>query len=195
MAGKIKKQEAYELVRSAYLNNTGVSRDSLRDLVDYFVPPLPKVAKTADQWVSSACAKNDVRDWPNLIFVHGGFMYSTDGHRMYRAVTGLPSGYYEPKTLLPSAYRGAHPITTRLDYFFPKPLQAWDRAALRDGTQELGVNTKNANLLRFDCSKFAFDAVYLYGACNGCEDTTLYFYENRVSGRSPFGEFILMGVR
>ncbi len=192
---KIKRQEAYDLLRSAYLNNTEIERGELRDLVDYFVPPLPKIAKTADQWVSSACAKNDVRDWPNLVFSHNGFMYGTDGHRMHRAVTALPDGYYEPKTLLPSTYSGPHPITTRLDYFFPKQLQAGDCALLSDGVQVPGLNVKNANLSKFEISKFLFNAVYLHGACNGCMGTTLYFYENRVSGRSPFGEFIIVGVR
>lgn len=193
---KITKQEAYDIVRQAEANGGVVMGSELKELVRYFAPPIPKIAKTAEQWVAMACGKKDIREWPNYLHALGGWLYGTDGHRIHRTHTSLVDGYYEPVTLLPStAYLRPFPIAGRESAFFPSAMPS---AGVRfdSGEEVHGPNVKNCELVCFPAlSDVPFDKKLLRQACNGEESTLLYLDSKTAYGHSTFGQFVIMGVK
>ena len=193
---KITKQEAYDVVLQAEANQGVVMGSELKELVRYFAPAIPKVVKTAEQWVSSACAKDDIREWPNYLHALGGWLYGTDGHRIHRAHTALVDGYYEPVTMLPATGNlRPFPIVGRESAFFPSAMPS---AGVRfdSGEEVHGPNVKNCEQVRFPpLSGVPFDKRLLRQACNGEESTLLYLDSTTAYGHSTFGQFVIMGIK
>lgn len=99
-ASKIKKCSKKALFDVICRSITGgalanVQTEVLAELYAYFTPPVPKVPKTREQWVSLAIGKKDVREHLNYLYSDGNTLVATDGRRLHSTPTDLPAGYYD----------------------------------------------------------------------------------------------------
>ena len=191
---KMTKLQAFELIKRAIDNNEGLEGATLKDLLTFFAPPLPKVAKTAEQWVCKAAGKNDVREWVNYLYAHDGWLYATDGHRAHRVRTNLTNGYYDPLTMHPADHiRCENPLVRNVNSFFPSIFKGMQPVTV-SSAEEVQVSSK---LSRYEwCGEsHAFDKKYVTAAINHEDSTPLYIRDDRLHGVSSFGEFIIMGLR
>lgn len=96
------RKQAYAMLRLLAEENptvTTMSRQELAQLLAYFNPPLPRVAKTPFEWVAKAVAgKKDVRHYLQYLNVNArGHLWASNGHRAHVwRNCGLKPGYYLP---------------------------------------------------------------------------------------------------
>tara|TARA_R110000764_G_C10834885_1_gene363322 strand:+ start:126 stop:638 length:513 start_codon:yes stop_codon:yes gene_type:complete len=165
----------------------------LKELVRYFAPAIPKIAKTAERWVAMACGKNDVREWVNFVFARDGWLYGTDGHRIHRVRTERPEGFYEPATMLRVELETPGAVNRVGGFFHGRPDGL--PSSVSAGVEHAGPCVKNSAQLKFVMSTFAFDKCLVMAAVNGDVSALLYVTEDKMRGTSEFGEFVLMGLR
>lgn len=81
------------------MENLDEHRENLAKLYAYFMPTLPKKAKTPFQWLAQAAAKNDAREYLRFVYVNGDEAVATDGYRLHLLRhTGWTPGWYNPST-------------------------------------------------------------------------------------------------
>lgn len=194
-AKRATKKIAYEMAIKLKQGEV-LSDKELDSLLLYFAPSAPKVAKTAIEWVAKAVATNDIRYYLNFIRVQDGFAYGTDGHRIHRAVSDLPTGFYCPKTLaLVDDVGGTYPrvaeVMTRL--------KDADNARATLGELTKGVSAKKPYLLH-EGLDVAISANYITSALNSSDDSSVIEYEPynsgyRIHGSNEHGVFVVMPMR
>lgn len=192
-AKKATRKAAYGLVIKLK-HNQSLTDEQMDSLLLYFAPSAPKVAKTAIEWVAKAAAKNDVRYYLNYIRVQDGYAYATDGHRMHRAVSDLPTGFYCPITLAQvdcdATYPDPNRVMTRLSNVKP---YVTDLTLLTKG-----VSHKTNYLLKPDID-IAVKESYLMTALNGQDDLLIEYepYNSgyRIHGDNQFGTYIIMPMK
>lgn len=194
-AKRATKKIAYEMAIKLKQGEV-LSDKELDSLLLYFAPSAPKVAKTAIEWVAKAVATNDIRYYLNFIRVQDGFAYGTDGHRIHRAVSDLPTGFYCPKTLaLVDDVGGAYPrvaeVMTRL--------KDADNTRATLGELTKGVSAKKPYLLH-EGLDVAISANYITSALNSSDDSSVIEYEPynsgyRIHGSNEHGVFVVMPMR
>lgn len=81
-----------ELIRTGKID---AGYEDLADIYAWFMPPIPAKAKTPQDWVAKAMAKDDIRDYLNYLYSDGTRLIATDGHRLHLCPTDLPEGYYD----------------------------------------------------------------------------------------------------
>ena len=80
------KKECFGTVEKAIQSGNSLSDYDLAKLYAYFMPNLPKKAKSIEEWVAKALPKkHDDRLWTNYIQVSQTFsvMFATNGHRLH----------------------------------------------------------------------------------------------------------------
>ena len=194
-AKRATKKIAYEMAIKLKQGEV-LSDKELDSLLLYFAPSAPKVAKTAIEWVAKAAATNDIRYYLNFIRVQDGFAYGTDGHRIHRAVSDLPTGFYCPKTLaLVDDVGGTYPrvaeVMTRL--------KDADNTRATLGELTKGVSAKKPYLLH-EGLDVAISANYITSALNSSDDSSVIEYEPynsgyRIHGSNEHGVFVVMPMR
>lgn len=194
-AKRATKKIAYEMAIKLKQGEV-LSDKELDSLLLYFAPSAPKVAKTAIEWVAKAVATNDIRYYLNFIRVQDGFAYGTDGHRIHRAVSDLPTGFYCPKTLaLVDDVGGTYPrvaeVMTRL--------KDADNTCATLGELTKGVSAKKPYLLH-EGLDVAISANYITSALNSSDDSSVIEYEPynsgyRIHGSNEHGVFVVMPMR
>lgn len=164
-------------------------------LLNYFAPAVPKVAKTAAQWVAKAASTDADRPGLYAVQVVGGTMYATDTHRLHWAPTELPAGTYCPKTLseLPPAmapnYQAVMPDPSTLATINGAEFEAH----LADNTDG---KSKFDRYQQHPCGLAVCES-YLTAALNGLHaaEVELRASDSMLYGRGPLGEFLIMGLR
>lgn len=194
-AKKATRKAAYEMAVKLKQGEV-LSDNELDSLLLYFAPSAPKVAKTAIEWVAKAVATKDIRYYLNFIRVQDGFAYGTDGHRIHRAVSDLPTGFYCPKTLaLVNDVGGTYPrvaeVMTRL--------KDADNTRATLGELTKGVSAKKPYLLH-EGLDVAISANYITSALNSSDDSSVIEYEPynsgyRIHGSNEHGVFVVMPMR
>ena len=94
-AVKMKKEEAAELIEQLYIDRNSVNDYELTRLYVYFMPALPKIARTDFQWLAKAISKDDTRPYLQYIYCDGEHAIATDGHRMHWLPCNIPVGFYD----------------------------------------------------------------------------------------------------
>lgn len=178
------RQQAFNHV-ATMLDINPTSAD-LQDLLLFFAPPMPKVPKTAEDWVAKAVDPKDLRVSLQHLYSDGERLIGCDGHVLLYAPTKRPVGYYCRKTMLPVPMEEKYPDVDRV---IPKDnchveIDCLDGLPRRCHSGEfyrviegLAVNEKMLNLA-FCCGPVDIKAV------DG----------RSIKGRNGFGEFVLMGA-
>ena len=183
------RAEAFAMLL-AFAESAGpMEPDTLSSLLNFFTIPVPKIAKTAEQWVAKACAGADEqRNQLRGLYVCQGVAFGSDGARLHWAPTKLEDGYYRPASLLPIDYHEAYP--SRVYELIAQPatgpeLSVKLTAELEDGKR----------LCRLPNGE-KYNVDFLTDAVNGADSLTFWSCGPEViHGRSQFGEFLLMAVR
>lgn len=92
---KPNKKEAQDILRTL-ADKHPESLEALSHLYTYFMPPAPKKAKTAWEWITLAMGYKDRREELNYVYVNERHIVSTDGHRLHLMPNndGLEPGFY-----------------------------------------------------------------------------------------------------
>lgn len=159
--------------------------------INYFAPSVPKVPKTAFEWVAKAVGINDIRSYLNFVYVEDGVAVATDGHRLHFANVDMPNGYYDARTGLE--------VTPDFGKF-----PEWRRVVPRDGTAKKSEKWEQATTTTNKKPEFitlidnrSFLKKYLDEAL-ATPGNTLLTDEgaaSRVTGDNQFGTFVIMGRR
>lgn len=187
-AERLSKKAAYELIVKMKKGET-LELWQIDSLMLYFAPPIPKTAKTAEQWVAKAVNKNDgTRPYLMYLHVSNGWLCGTDGHRLHRCHTELPDGYYDPKTLAKCEVSHNYPQVDRL--FYQHKVESFD-VEYMTRTVVKGVNCLSIEDLHWN-EQYIRDATNNATSCNVTYDTDKRC--KQMYGKSEFGEFIVMGI-
>lgn len=193
-AKKATRKAAYEMAIKLKQGEV-LSDNELDSLLLYFAPSAPKVAKTAIEWVAKAVATNDIRYYLNFIRVQDGFAYGTDGHRIHRAASDLPTGFYCPKTFAPVDVDGTYPRVEQVMTRLKDTVNT--QATLGDLTK--GVSDKKPYMLHGGLD-VAVSTSYITSALNSSDDSSVIEYEPynsgyRIHGSNEHGVFVVMPMR
>lgn len=94
--GKMKKDVLIKHLEELYEEAVDSHKSYLADLYSHFLPPAPKVAKTAVDWVFKAVYKGNARPCLQNIYCDGENIVATGGHRLHmaKAPEGTEVGFY-----------------------------------------------------------------------------------------------------
>lgn len=195
-AKRATKKIAYEMAIELKQGEV-LSDKELDSLLLYFAPSALKVAKTAIEWVAKAVAtgKYEVRYYLKYIRVQDGYAYGTDGHRIHRAASDLPTGFYCPKTFAPVDVDGTYPRVEQVMTRLKDTVNT--QATLGELTK--GVSAKKPYLLH-EGLDVAISANYITAALNSSDDSSVIEYEPynsgyRIHGSNEHGVFVVMPMR
>jgi len=180
------KKEAFSILLdskySAVPNQ--LSENDLDKLINYFAPPMPKIAKNVEQWV----AKKEVREYLNYLYVKDYIIYGCDGPRIHWGKTAFKDGYYDPKTLLPIDFNGTYPdinciINDNLDHCHSQNLN--DSTTIFRDIHCYLLNDMN------------YQQLFINEAVNGNDSIVFHTPDDnsKIRGHSQFGEFVIMRIR
>lgn len=160
-------------------------------LINYFAPSVPKVPKTAFQWVAKAVADDrDIRKYLRYVHVLDGEMVATDGHRLHIAKTNLANGFYDPKTGLPAECDMKYPDIKRVTPTHGESVEPCD---------EWRCETKLIDkkpLIASDVGGCFFNNVYLFDAmADSKSDSLVLDPKGALKGENQFGTFVIMPMR
>jgi hypothetical protein len=184
------KDRAFNRILQAIINGDSMKGEELERLLPFFEPRMPAQAKTSEQWVKKAVGKKDHRSWVNFMYSDEGYLYATDGHRAHKAPTDLPSGCYDPVSMLKVEDNDAQ--ITQLVRMFDAPQVNPLVAIVSEGVDI--VMTRKVHNIRFDGIGATFNKKYLMDATNRDVTTRLLVADNKARGFIGFGEFIVMGI-
>ena len=111
---KASRGEAYSIVSTLH-SGGDVSQEKLDELLNYFAPAVPPVAKTAFDWLSKACAVpgRDLREALHVVHVKNGKATACNGHCIFWGDVDMADGQYAPKTQ--KALETPHPNVPAFD--------------------------------------------------------------------------------
>lgn len=182
--GKLSKQQLIRHLESMYIEATESTRPLLADLYTHFLPPVPKRAKNAFEWVAKACSKELQRPYLNHVYCDGSKIVATDGHRLHYATApdGIEKGFYDHTG---KKIEGA-------DYTFPD----WERVVPKTDSRSDTLNIKTMeNILEISpisevnitkgenvflnigglCGQVCVEKRLLEDALNGQDEFTVHF--------------------
>jgi len=165
-----------------------IGESDLDSLINYFTPTIPKIPKTAEQWVAKACGTKDVRYYLNYLYVENGVAYGTDGHRMHWCDTKFDDGFYDPKTLLPTECDGKYPDVSR--FMLDKNTLGELLTANLSEVSEIFRDLHCYNL-----NNHYFQQKYINDALSGFKSINYYNKDDRIYSQSKFGQFVMISMR
>lgn len=195
-ATRATRAEAYALIVDLKIKRRELDPEDLDSLLLYFAPPLPKKARTVEQWVAKAVASGkEARAYLRYLFVKDGIIMASDGHRAHRGKTSLADGFYCPKTFAPVDFDGVFPDLDRV-YPIRSKLGVFEVNTLVKGAV-LKEKTGKTLAYRQISNGAAVDEAYLADALNGREDGVIRCDDEGrcMVGDSEFGEWVVMGMR
>lgn len=187
---KASRKEAYLLVKRLREGALLAPREQ-DELLNFFAPALPKIAKTAFNWVAAACGVRDIRSYLNVVHVKDGEMIASDGHRMHWAATTLDDGQYDPKTGLKLEESQG-------------PAPNFDRVKEVSNRHDAPFDLSNGEIIPREKFPPAFkifkdvqvNSAYLLTALNTKEPQGVcYVRRDRVFGSNAFGGYVVMRLR
>lgn len=93
---KPNKKLAQQMVASLYKDAHEEDQKVLASLYNYFMPAMPKIAKTDLEWAFKARETGkDARLYLEFSHSDGENLVGTDGHRVHISPTNLAKGYYD----------------------------------------------------------------------------------------------------
>lgn len=201
---KPSRSEAYTLVLDMKTGRRELQDRDVDALLRFFAPPLPKRAKTAEQWVAKAAGGwrevREVRKQLQYIMVENGVAYASDGRRAHRCKTTWADGYYDPKTFLPVGFNGvpvdiARVFPDRRQRFKDFSIEALEYGALarKEG------DARPLEYVRVPDS-VAVARGYFEDAVNGAETGPVFYADGPLRaqtmvGDGEFGDWVIMGLR
>ena len=165
------------------------SRD-VDSLLNYFAPSAPKTPRDSFEYCAKAVADHhDVRAYLRYVYVEGGDIVATDGHRMHYGTTDLTDGFYDPKTRLPVDVSHKYPEWRRI---VPK------REGMSVGPHDIGseVHRSGSTPVFATCLGGAnINNVYIAQA--GADTGRIYvdMHRNLVAGDTGHGAYVIQGIR
>jgi len=170
-----------------------MAKDDVEAIYKYFLPALPKIAKTNFEWVAKAAAKNHVREAMNYVHVANGVAEATDGHRLHRAPVDLPDGFYDPKGEMP--VDGEH-------LSFPDTTRIWPSGSVTMVQHEAGWETAEmyGNIVgqKVGDTDTWLQSKYVAAAVNGESNVMFYVVDKHTAVRGDRGDgrvFVIMPVK
>jgi len=162
LSKKPTKKECFSIVENMIESGHVPSEYELAKLYTYFMPSVPKKAKSAEDWIKKALPKSyDVRGWTNYIQVSDvhNLMFATDGYRLH--VKKIPS-------IDPGTYDKAYNRVTRENLQFN-----WNNSFLQI------INKTYENIKVFNVSDFETVKVGKYFAYKIKIDDENFIYINK----------------
>lgn len=103
------RKEALAIVKGLMEGIDPVDTADIERLYRYFLPAIPKVSKTGEQWVAKAIGDDKDVGRPFFQYLHAakGRLVATDGNRLHY-VEFHSTGFFDPKSM--------HPVKTGLTY-------------------------------------------------------------------------------
>lgn len=93
---RISKKGAFDIIIDLIESGAPLNERQAGELYGYFLPPVPKTAKTPRDWVAKTTAgKRRTRYSLEFVRVESGRMVAADGHRLHFTPSDLPDGYYD----------------------------------------------------------------------------------------------------
>lgn len=77
------KSQAFSIIKLLAADHGLENDPDMAKLYAYFLPPLPKKAKTPFEWVARAMADKDIRYYLNYVYITDKVIVATDGHRLH----------------------------------------------------------------------------------------------------------------
>jgi hypothetical protein len=191
------RNEAFDLMLDLKQGRP-LSPEQIDSLLRYFAPALPKVAKTAEQWVAKAVNPNEGRDYLRYVYVSNGVACGSDGYRVHRCRTTWPDGYYDPKTQLLVDFKPESVGFPEVDRFFYRRGKGLVCSLEDLETGAFAVETgKRKELIEYKRvpEGVAVNRKYLMDATNGAETGEVYDGGPQMLGVNEFGEWVIQGVR
>ena len=187
---KPNKKEAFSILVDAKYSSVPnqLSENDLDKLINYFAPPMPKIAKNVEQWVAKAVGKTDVREYLNYLYVKDTIIYGCDGSRVHWGKTAFKDGYYDPKTLLPIDFNGKYPDVNRVIQF----------DTLDNFSDNLNNSTSICNQIPcYLLSNNCYQQTLINDAVNGNDSIVFSTSDgyDKLRGHSQFGEFVIMCIK
>jgi len=196
--GAMKRSDIYEMIKSELTTGRKLNQaqvffdiDKIESVMKYFMPSIPKKAKTSEQWCCKAVAKKDVRYYITQVYSDGHRLAGTDGHRIHYVPTTLEEGFYCPKSM----------IKTDMDAKFPDIDRIID--CKRPELTELDVTkaptkltSENIEVIQI-ADKVWLQKQWLLEALNGETLVTLRHgleWHTNVAGETSRGQFIIMPI-
>lgn len=183
---KPNKKEVFNILLNLKLQDSTIIVDEdLDSLINYFAPSLPKVAKTAEQWVAKACDGKHIKECYNFMYVNNNVAYGMNGHRLHWCDTLLKDGYYDPKTLLPVDCKDEYPDVSRFMLDKSDDLLKADLQTVSEIREKIHCYNLNGH---------HFQQSYINDALNGLNTIAYNITDNRLWSQCPFGQFVIASV-
>ena len=174
---RVSKGEAQKIVKSLYERHPESIKE-LGMLYAYFMPPMPKSAKSNFAWVAKACNPKDVsRPFSCYVFAtDNGELVATEGPRLHLSKSeGREPGYYHPKTEEKVNEEFIYPDFRRV--IPDKEGRILTELKLSDlETIELGKTL--FLVIENEHGKTAFNKKYILDAANGDDTPSVYIEQN-----------------
>ena len=172
-------------------NGAQLAEHEIDALLRFFAPPLPKVAKTREQWVLKAIAGESDHRWKlKHLHVFSGVAYASDGHRAHRCHTDLADGQYDPTTMLPvECVEPAHELIRKV-------FEIGDSKDARIDQLEYGMlaGEEPIEFVRVPES-VAVKRRYFVDATNDDDTGVVKYSKTRMASSSQFGDWVISGMK
>lgn len=109
--GKPKKPQVQDIIKAMFAQTSDVDQQKkLAAIYKYFMPAIPKEAKTDQEWVFKATSKEATRPYLHFSYCDDENLVATDGHRLHYIPAQGDKGYQD---------QNGAPITLALNLTFP----------------------------------------------------------------------------
>ena len=167
---KLKKHEAAAMIEQLYEDRNSVNDYDLARLYKFFMPALPKIAKTDFQWLAKAISKEETRPHLNYIYCDGEHAIATDGCRMHWLLCNIPVGFYD-----------SNQNKIDVDLTFPD----WKRIMVtheHSGTLDIEAcelgKTGYSGIIAYTIKNILFNKTYIDDALNGANKAEITYSTN-----------------
>lgn len=181
------RKQAYEIAQAVYDGET-LTLEQADLLLNYFTPPLPKIAKDSFAWVAKACGNPrkaiHIHKFLCVVHVISGVATASDGQRIHWAASDLPDGQYDPVT---GMLQESIPSVPCLDRVKGKPGRGRE-ICFHDhpGAERTTADTSPI----VTCEGVPFNAWYVLSGLNRKTLVgTVFLEDNLITGESSFGTF------
>lgn len=193
--GKIKKEQAVNLLESMYESASKEDKQVLARLYTHFIPAVPKKAKDTCEWVAKAVSTEAARIYLHHNYSDGKNLVATNGHAMHIAPASLEEGFYD--------HMGNK---IELDYTFPdykRVIPSYEKSQVVELNIEdfelVKENKDWAYIFTVEDTEFKVNKKYLENAINGEKEFTFEFTSKeepyKITTKNGFGFAVVMGMK
>lgn len=98
------RKEAFAIIEKMMIERDsidGIGNQDIEQVYRYFLPAVPKSARTPANWIAKACSFKDARIFTAYLYATETRLCATDGHRLHFTDSfdrdEFPAGYFDPK--------------------------------------------------------------------------------------------------